>query len=120
MVFISLTNALISVKFQTLTNSCSFFRKGDMMAESKSEGNPEEKLGVKHEEKPELTRINFNLTPASLALFERIKADCYAASNAEVMKKAVKLLMKCLDAEKRGAKITITERDGKIAQISMF
>lgn len=79
-----------------------------------------EKPGAKPEAKPELTRINFDLTPASLALFERIKADCYAAGNPEVMKKAIKLLKKCLDAEKRGAKINIVERDGKTSEISMF
>lgn len=95
------------------------------MAEDKTPPTPTPKTPPIPAAKPQLTRITFDLPATSVATLKRMQADCYAESLPAVMKKALKLLAQCLQAEKRGAKISITERaigkePGKITEISLF
>ncbi|MET0754374.1 MAG: ribbon-helix-helix protein, CopG family [Pyrinomonadaceae bacterium] len=77
---------------------------------------------MKKEEKavPEKARVQFDFTLDALDKLDHIKDATNASTRAEVIRQALKLYIKVLEADQRGARVMFEEKDGRQAELMLL
>jgi hypothetical protein len=65
-------------------------------------------------------RVQFDFSKESLEKLDEIKGAINASTRAEVIRQALTLYTKILEADRRGAKVLFEEKDGKQAELMIL
>jgi hypothetical protein len=66
------------------------------------------------------SRVQFDLTPRSMAMLTELKTKTDAATYAEVFKNAMKLYDGIISEIERGSEFLIRDKDGNVSEFRMF
>ena len=58
-------------------------------------------------------RLKFDFAPEAVESLDRLVSDLGAASRAEVIRRALRLMQRAVDAEREGGMLVIQESDGR-------
>jgi hypothetical protein len=76
--------------------------------------------GASRSRRAEKTRVQFDLSPRTLALLNELKERTESASYAEVFKNALKLYDGLITEAEKGGEFLIRDKDGKTSSLRIF